>query len=52
MEILIEVGGFGMDGGTELTMIKAHINVHKSNMGRGGGGVPCEVDRIATVKPF
>jgi hypothetical protein len=38
MEVLLEVGGFDMDRGVELTLIQAYINVQKCDF--GGGDVP------------
>ena len=46
----MEVGRFDMDGGLELTMIHAYIDVQKCDF--GGGGVPGELDRIMTVEAF
>ena len=46
MEILLMVGGFDVDGGAELTL----VDIQEGDMGLGG--VPGEVDRIATVEPF
>jgi len=50
MEVLLEVGGFDMDGGAELTPVDVDINVHISHM--GGRNEPGEVDRVTTVEPF
>ena len=50
MRILLMVGGFDVDGGVELTLVDVSINIQESDMGLGG--VPGEVDRIATVEPF
>ena len=47
MQILLMVGGFDVDGGAELTLIDVNIDIQESDM--GPGGVPGEVDRIATV---
>ena len=44
------VGGFDVDGGAELTLLDMNIDIQESDMGLGG--VPGEVDRIATVEPF
>ena len=33
MEVLLEVGGFDMDSGVELTISQAHINVQKHDFG-------------------
>ena len=44
------VGGFNVDGGAELTLVNANIDVQGSDMGLRG--VPGEVGRIATVEPF
>ena len=33
MEVLLEVGGFDMDGGMEMTMTEAHIDVQKCDFG-------------------
>jgi hypothetical protein len=41
-EVLLEVGGFGVDRGVEMTMIQAYMNVQKSDL--GGGGIPSEFD--------
>ena len=48
VEILLEVGGFDMDRGTELTVINVHMNIQECDI----GGVPCEVDGRVTVEPF
>ena len=37
VEVLLEVGGFDVDGGVEISMIQVHIDVQKRNLGRGGG---------------
>ena len=50
MQILLMVGGFDVDGGAELTMVDVKIDIQESDM--GPGGVPGEVDWIATVEPF
>ena len=50
MEVLLEVGRFDMDGGVELTMIHAYIDVQKCDF--GGEGVPGELDGIAAVEAF
>ena len=50
MQILLMVGGFDVDGGAELTLVDVNIDIQEGNMGLGG--VPDEVDRIATVEPF
>ena len=50
MEVMLEVGGFDMDGGVELTMIHVYIDVQKSDL--GGGGVPGEFDGIVAVDAF
>ena len=47
MEVLLEVGGFDMDGGVEITKTQAHIDIQKQDF--EGGGVPSEFDRIAVV---
>ena len=46
----MEVGRFDMDGGLELTMIHAYIDVQKCDF--GVGGVPSELDGIAAVEAF
>lgn len=43
MELLLEVGGFDVDRGVEITMTQVHINVQKYDLGRGG--MPSEFDR-------
>ena len=50
MELLLEVGGFDIDGGVELTMIHTYIDVQKCDF--GGGAVPGELDGIAAVEAF
>ena len=50
VEILLEMGGFDMDCSAELTVTNAVFNVQECDM--GGGGVSCELDRIAIVEPF
>ena len=50
MQILLMVGGFDVNGGVELTMVDVNIDIQEGDMGLGG--VPGEVDRIATVDPF
>ena len=43
MQILLMVGGFHVDRGTELTLVDVNINIQEGDMGLGG--VPGEVDR-------
>ena len=50
VEILLEVGGFNMNRGTELTMVDVDIDIQKGDA--GGGSVPGEMDRIVTVELF
>ena len=50
MEILLMVGGFNVDGGAELTLVRVNNDIQESDMGLGG--VPGEVDRIETAEPF
>ena len=50
MEVLLEVGRFDIDGGVELTMIHTYFDIQKCDF--GGGGVPGELDGIATVEAF
>ena len=50
LEILLEVGGFGMVRGAELTMVNADIEVQECDI--GGGAVPSKMDGIGTVGPF
>ena len=50
MQILLMVGGFDVDGGVEFTLVDVNIDIQEGDMGLGG--VPVEVDRIATVEPF
>ena len=50
VEILLEVGGFNMNRGVELTMVNADIDVQKSDV--RGGSVPGTVDGIAIVELF
>ena len=39
-----------VDGSVELTLLNVNIDIQKGDMGLGG--VPGEVDRIATVESF
>ena len=50
MQILLMVGGIDVDGSAELTLVDVNVDIQESDMGLGG--VPGEVDRIATVEPF
>ena len=50
MEVLLEVGGFDIDGGVETTLTQAYIDVQKCDV--GGRGVPGELDGIAAVEAF
>ena len=34
--VLLEVGWFDMDGGVEMTLIQAYIDVQKCDFGEGG----------------
>ena len=47
---IVGIGGFNVDRGAELTMVNADIDIHKGDV--GGGSVPGEVDRIASVELF
>ena len=49
MEILLEVGGFDMDG-SEMIMIQVHIDFQNCDL--GGGGMLSEFDRIVAVQVF
>ena len=50
MQILLMVDGFDVDGSVELTLLDVNINIQEGDLGLGG--VPGEVNRIATVEPF
>ena len=50
MQILLMVVEFDVDGGAVLTLLDVNIDIREGDMGLGG--VPGEVDRIATVEPF
>ena len=50
VEVLLEVGGFDVDRGAEMTMFNMDIDIQRSGM--GGGSVPGEVDGILTVELF
>ena len=50
MEVLLEVGGFDMDGSVEMTMTQVNINVQKRYF--GGADVSSELDGIAPVETF
>ena len=45
--VLLEVG-FDTDGGVDMTLIQAYINIQKCDF--GGGSVPGELDGIAAVE--
>jgi hypothetical protein len=36
MEVLLEVGGFDIDGGRKMIMTQVHIDVQKCDFGGGG----------------
>ena len=50
MQILLMVGGFDVDRSAELTLLNVNIDIQEGHMGLGG--VPGEVNRIATAEPF
>ena len=50
VQILLMVGWFDVDGSAELTLLDVNIDIQEGDMGLGG--VPGEVDRVATVEPF
>ena len=50
MQILLIVGGFDVDRSAELALLDVNIDSQEGDMGLGG--VPGDVDRIATVEPF
>ena len=50
VEILLGVGVFNMDRGVELALVDVDIDVQKGDV--GGGSVPVEEDRTATVELF
>ena len=50
VEVFLGVGGFDVDRGAEMTVVNTDIDIQKSDV--GGGSVPGEVDRIATVELF
>ena len=50
LQILLMVGGFGVDESAEFTLLNVNIDIQEGDMGLGG--VPGEVDRIATVESF
>ena len=52
IEVLLEVGGFDMDGSVEMTMTQAHVDFQKCHFGGGGGGVPGKLDGIVAVEAF
>jgi hypothetical protein len=47
MEILLEVGGFDMERGVEMTLTQVCINVQKR-----GESVPSDLDGITVVEAF
>ena len=49
-QILLMVGAFDVDRGAELTLVDVNIDIQEGDMGLGG--VPGEVERIATFEPF
>ena len=50
VQILPMVGWFDADGSAELTLLDVDIDFQEGDMGLGG--VPGEVERIATIEPF
>jgi hypothetical protein len=48
--MLLEVGGFDMDVGVEMTTTQAHIDIRKCDF--LAGGVLSEFDGIASVEAF
>ena len=50
VQILLMVGWFDVDGSAESTLFDVNIDIQEGDMGLGG--VPGEVDRIASVEPF
>ena len=50
LQILLMVDGFDVDGSAELTLLDVNIDIQEGDMGLGG--VPGDVDRIATVEPL
>ena len=50
MEILLEVGGFELDGSVEMAMTQAHIDAEMHDF--GAGAVPNELEGIAAVEAF
>jgi hypothetical protein len=49
MTVSLEVGGFDVDGGVGMTMIKAHINIQECD---GRGNVPNEFDQVTAIEVF
>ena len=50
MEVLLEVGGFDIDGAVKVTLIQAYIEVQKCHFRRKV--VPGELDGIVAVEAF
>ena len=50
VEVSLDVGGFDVDRGVEMTMVNTDTDVQRSDM--GGGSVPGEVDGMPTVELF
>ena len=50
VQILLMVGWLDVDGSAQSTLLNVNIDIQEGDMGLGG--VPGEVDRIATVEPF
>ena len=50
VQILLMVGWFDVDGSVQSTLLDVYIDIQEGDMGLGG--VPGEVDRIATVELF
>ena len=50
LEVLLEVGGFDVDGSMEMTMIKEHTDVQKHNL--GGGDISGEFEGIMAIDAF
>ena len=50
MKVLLEVGGFDIEKGVEMTMIQEHIHIQKHDF--QGGDILSEFDGIVVVKEF
>ena len=51
LEMVLDIGGFDVDRGVEMTLIQRHINIQKRDLG-GGRGMPGEFDEVVAIEAF